>query len=559
MMSFLTNVISKVYERVVKSRNEEEVRKKSSQWQMGGVKKRSTTDNLFILYGIIERNHYLKKPTYILYSDAEKCFDKLWLDDAVVELWIQGTNVRDAVMIKKMNEEAHITIQTPVGNTNEIIVGNIVRQGTVYGPNLCGASMSRVNDVGKDIVTFYGPKLIIRATQFVDDITGAGSVHAVNNTITNCNMLEETKKMTFNNTNGKTEYSISHPTAKCEIVTSNVKKGRVERVKEHKALGMWIDERGTYMINIEKNEKRVPHMIETVRVIGSTVNLGRLAIATRMKLVNTVIMPSLLYNVEVVPKLTKEELKQLEKMQKKVLSRLLEVPSSTPYFGILMETGMWTVEARIAYRKLMLFHNLMHSEDDRVTKNMLMVQEQEDREGTWFSDVRKKLETYEIIKDVNKVLKSEWKKEVKEKISNSVEKQVRAGCANGSKTRTVIDDAFELKEYLQETNVTEASDILKTRLHMTKLTCNYRQQQYSPCPLCGYPGKVTTEHYFRRCTGTNSLSKIWETNEEDLKGTFKELRRAKNHLQKIEVMMEPYMAKYDVEIVEEDCTEDYMW
>ena len=44
-----------------------------------------------------------------------------------------------------------------------------------------------------------------------------------------------------------------------------------------------------------------------------------------------------------------------------------------------------------------------------------------------------------------------------------------------------------------------------------------------------------------------------------MKGTFKELRRAKNHLQKIEVMMEPYMAKYDVEIVEEDCTEDYMW
>ena len=44
---FLTNIISKVYERVVKKRNVVKVEEKRSVWQMGGEKKRSPADCLF--------------------------------------------------------------------------------------------------------------------------------------------------------------------------------------------------------------------------------------------------------------------------------------------------------------------------------------------------------------------------------------------------------------------------------------------------------------------------------------------------------------------------------
>ena len=75
---FLTAVLSKTYERVIKNRNAESVEEKSSVWQMGGTKKRSPVDNLFISFSIFERNRYLGKPTYSFYADAVKCFDKLW-------------------------------------------------------------------------------------------------------------------------------------------------------------------------------------------------------------------------------------------------------------------------------------------------------------------------------------------------------------------------------------------------------------------------------------------------------------------------------------------------
>ena len=178
------------------------------------------------------------KPTYVFFADAEKCFDKLWLDDSIIELWRRGTNIRDAMIIREMNRKAEIIVHTPVGDTKEIVCADIVRQGTVYGPQLCGVSTGKVNDIGKGIVTMYGPDLIIESTQFVDDIESAGSPKTINNTIHNCHTLEVRKKMKFNNKNGKTEYIIVHPKKENEVITSQVRNGKVMRAEEHKYVGM---------------------------------------------------------------------------------------------------------------------------------------------------------------------------------------------------------------------------------------------------------------------------------------------------------------------------------
>ena len=111
-------------------------------------------------------------------------------------------------------------------------------------------------------------------------------------------------------------------------------------------------------------------------------------------------MPSVLDSVEVIPELSNGEIKELENMQKKILFRLVEVPVSTPYMGILMETGVWTMEARVAYRKLMLYHHIKHSEEERVIKQIVKIQEEEEREGTWVEGVIKLIEYYAIEKKV---------------------------------------------------------------------------------------------------------------------------------------------------------------
>ena len=279
-------------------------------------------------------------------------------------------------------------------------------------------------------------------------------------------------------------------------------------------------------------------MIEVVRSIGSPRNVGVLALESRIKLVNSVTMKSLIYNVEVIPVISNVEMKKLESCQLLILSRILEIPRSSPYMGILLETGMWTMESRIAYKKLMLYHNIKHSDDKRVIKKVLEIQELEEREGTWCSDVKEKIKYYGVEKDVNSCLKSEWKKEVKEKIGGKTEKIIRNECTRLRKTRTVCNDPHKLKEYLKNTNLTEAKDILRSRLHMTRLTCNYGH--ISCCPLCGSDEKIETEHYFSKCGWTKHLAKIWRTTANDLSGNLDEMKRAAKHLNKVEVLMEQY-------------------
>ena len=84
----------------------------------------------------------------------------------------------------------------------------------------------------------------------------------------------------------------------------------MEKLIEQKNISTWACElmRGTYQINIEKNKERIPTMISTVAAIGSG-SMGVLAVQTRVKLINVVVMPSILYNIEVIPQSRKRKQK----------------------------------------------------------------------------------------------------------------------------------------------------------------------------------------------------------------------------------------------------------
>ncbi len=173
---FLTNVISKIIERIIKKRNVDE--KRADEMQNGGKRRRAPIDNQMMVWSIVERNKYLHQDTYLVFIDMEKCFDKIWLDDGIIELWKEGTDVKDAVVVKKMNETSIATVRTPVGETKAIELKNIVRQGTVSGPDICCASTGAVNRMGRKLITMYGPDIEIGAPVYVADITIATQISA---------------------------------------------------------------------------------------------------------------------------------------------------------------------------------------------------------------------------------------------------------------------------------------------------------------------------------------------------------------------------------------------
>ena len=278
-----------------------------SPMQTEGVENRSTMDNVMIILAII-----------VTFADVQKCFDKLWLN-GIMELWNCGMTVRDCIMTKNLNHVVVVKIDTPVGSTEEVTFEDIVMQGTVGGPKICGVSMDKINSTGQKITTYYGPELEIGALAFVDDLASAGTQETARSMIKSCSFMEKTKKMTLNTDPGKSAYMVVNPKGEKGIITEDVQNGPFREVQEYKYLGVWMDVTGKYNINIQKIEKKIPYMITTIKSAANTSNMGTLAASARLKLMESVVMPSILYGVEVYPNITKKEMDRLERIQGKIL------------------------------------------------------------------------------------------------------------------------------------------------------------------------------------------------------------------------------------------------
>ena len=60
-------------------------------------------------------------------------------------------------------------------------------------------------------------------------------------------------------------------------------------------------------------------------------------------------MLALLYGLEAWGKTDKDEMNEIEKIQGRALKRIFNVPISTSYIGLIMETGTWPANQRIQY------------------------------------------------------------------------------------------------------------------------------------------------------------------------------------------------------------------
>ena len=434
---------------------------------------------------------------------------------------------------------AHITIDTPVGITEEFSVENIVKQGTVYAVDICAATMDHINKTSYGIKTMYGPDLEINALAFVDDVASGGNVMTANNTVESCAVLEQKKKIVMNTAPGKSAH-MKVDGKRCNYnVTKAVKNGLFGEVDEYKHLGVWLDTSGSYMINIKKNVAKMTYMKNNIKALANGGNMGNLATSARLKMFETTVIPAILYGVEAFPYYTKAEEKQMEIMQGRLLKDIMDLPHSTPYEAILLEFGMPTMKSRVEYRKLMLYHNIVNSDERRIVKKVIEEQRKMDREGTWFDGIKKILEKYGINDTTKEDLKSTWKKKVKTRIAEETEKHLRVVCQEKSKARTVLKSDYEMKQYLKETRASQATRILMARLHMIQLPCNYKKEEEDKrCPLC-QTANIRTEHYFH-CAMTEKLRKSWGTTETDLQSDDAcVLLRATNFLEAVSRRIQP--------------------
>ena len=102
----------------------------------------------------------------------------------------------------------------------------------------------------------------------------------------------------------------------------------------------------------------------------------------------------------------KNEMNEIEKIKGRALKRIFNLPISTSYIGLTMETGTGPANQRIQYSTIMLYHNVVNSDHKRVVKNISRTnkkqpQERRDLKSTADSTINrsenKKCEEHEQI------------------------------------------------------------------------------------------------------------------------------------------------------------------
>ena len=102
--------------------------------------------------------------------------------------------------------------------------------------------------------------------------------------------------------------------------------------------------------------------------IGAKAQVVKEEVRVKLKLFKTCLMPALLYGMEAWKKLSKGEIQNVEQIQGKALKRIFSLPITTPYIGLIIETGVWPSEQRRNYGSLMLYRNIINSSQDRLVK-----------------------------------------------------------------------------------------------------------------------------------------------------------------------------------------------
>ena len=120
-----------------------------------------------------------------------------------------------------------------------------------------------------------------------------------------------------------------------------------------------------------------------------------------MKLLQTVIVPTLTTGAETWPKTTEEEKIEINKVQTQFLAKLLRVPSTTPKCALLKETGQVKATHTANLRKLEFYIDLHSREDTCLKVQMRMHQEKKDM--NYEKEIEELKKYYNIKEDIKSI------------------------------------------------------------------------------------------------------------------------------------------------------------
>ena len=172
---FIVSIFRSILMKLIYNEKYEVIESNMSDSNVGARRNKNIRNHIFIINGIISDvlSSKQKKPIDIQIMDYKQCFDSMWLEETMNDLYEAGVTDENLAIIYQANKQINVAVKTPTGLTIREKIQKIILQGDVFGPIECSVS---VDTIGKECLTqdkhlyLYKDSVKVPILSMVDDI-----------------------------------------------------------------------------------------------------------------------------------------------------------------------------------------------------------------------------------------------------------------------------------------------------------------------------------------------------------------------------------------------------
>ena len=388
----LLSILSKVFTGVLNQRLNKWVEENDilTEAQAGFRKGRSTTDHIFTLSALIEKQFSKNSKLYVAFIDFKKAYDTInrsVLYSILANSGIQGKMLN---IIRAMYSNVQACVRGSNGLTDYFECLQGLKQGCILSPVLFSILINELaNDVinnGRHGVSLGAAELDLFLLLFADDLTlMAVTVVGLQNQLNSLSSSATRLGLTVN-------------LDKSQIVV--FRKGGFLSAKErwvlgrndltvvsfYKYLGLIFSSKHSFSLATEeiavKGKKSVMGIMRTLRTIGCS------SPEVFFKLFDAQVMPILLYGAEVWGD---QSYKRLEQVHLYACKRFLRVTDKTPNNKVYGELGRYPLYIASSIKFIKYWFKLLNQPTNRYSKKAYLMLVDMDSRGTmtWASRVKR--------------------------------------------------------------------------------------------------------------------------------------------------------------------------
>ena len=122
---FGVSKVRSIIEKLTNQDTYETIGDSMSDSNVGGRRRQNIRDDLFVIYATINEAIRNKKSIDIQFYDLAKCFDAMWTEETMNDIYDTGVKDDRFALMCLMNEKCQVKVKTPVGDTDRFEMNRI--------------------------------------------------------------------------------------------------------------------------------------------------------------------------------------------------------------------------------------------------------------------------------------------------------------------------------------------------------------------------------------------------------------------------------------------------